>query len=103
MNQQDYLTEFKHITEAMYKLTEAKNHDYASDGNAFRNFQMVEHFGVLTTEQGIFTRMTDKMSRLAGYLAKGELKVNDEKITDTLEDLAVYAIILNIYLNNKKK
>lgn len=46
--------------------------------------------------------MTDKISRIAN-LIHSEAKVKDEKITDTLIDLAVYAIIMKIYLDTKDK
>ncbi len=103
MDKQQYLDLFKTITEDMYKITVAKNHDYTGDPTQpFKNFTMVETLGVATTEQGFFTRMTDKMMRLGGFIQNGTLKVQDEKIEDTLMDLANYSILLVCYLRSKK-
>lgn len=102
MNQQEYLEEFKKITEEMYEITKKKNADYTGDpSQPFKNFTMVETMGAATTEQGFFTRMTDKMMRIAGFLKNGEFKVKDEKIEDTVQDLANYCILLLCYLRSK--
>lgn len=80
-----------------------KNSDYTGDNSKpFINFTMVETMGVATTEQGMFTRMNDKMMRFAGFIRNGTLKVLDEKMEDTLMDLAVYCIICICYLRSKK-
>ena len=61
-----------------------KNHDY---GDSFR--KSLEEFGLVAA----VVRMSDKMERIK-TLAKGEeAKVQDEKIRDTLMDLANYAIM----------
>lgn len=101
--QEKYLKDFKTITEEMYKITLAKNSDYTGDSSQpFKNFTMVETMGAATTEQGFFTRMTDKIMRIAGFLKNGTLKVADEKIEDTLMDLANYCILFICYLRSKK-
>jgi len=104
MNQKQFLDEFKAITQEMHSIAEKKNHDYSADSQSpFRNFTMVETMGASSTEQGFFTRMNDKMMRIAGFLKTGVLKVTDEKIEDTLMDLANYSIIFICYLRSKKK
>lgn len=52
MNQEEYLAEFKKLTDKMYKITEGKNKDYSGVGakNAFKNFEAVEVFGVDTAD-----------------------------------------------------
>lgn len=60
---------------------------------------MTESFGI-ETKDWIFVRMLDKISRI-WELIKRENKVLDEKIEDTLLDLANYSIILFIYINYK--
>ena len=103
MNKQEYLAEFKALTEEMYRITDAKNSDYTGDTDQpFKNFTMVETMGGATTEQGFFTRMTDKLMRFAGFLRNGTLKVQDEKIEDTLLDLANYCLLCICYLRSKK-
>lgn len=103
MNQKEYLQEFKKLTEEMYAITEKKNSDYCGDPEQpFKNFTMVETMGGATTEQGFFTRMTDKLMRFAGFLQNGTLQVADEKIEDTLLDLANYCLLCICYLRSKK-
>lgn len=103
MNREEYLAEFKAITDQMYEITKAKNSDYCGDtSQPFKNFTMVETMGVATTEQGFFTRMNDKMMRFSGFIKNGTLQVKDEKIEDTLLDLATYSILLICYLRSKK-
>jgi hypothetical protein len=99
---EEYLKQFKQITEKMYEITKAKNSDYTADsGDAFTNFKVVEDLNICSVETGFLTRMSDKIARLAG-LAKGkEIQVKDEKYEDTLLDLANYSILLAIYLKNK--
>jgi hypothetical protein len=84
----------------MYVIMQAKNHDYAGDGDAFKNFKLVEFLGWATVEQGFVTRLSDKLSRIA-TLIHSEAKVKDEKITDTLRDMANYSILMLCYLNSK--
>lgn len=95
------LIEFhRQFCETMNKTTAAKNADYADGENAFSNFTRVELLGIATTEQGFLTRMVDKLCRIAN-LVKQPAQVKDESITDTLMDLANYAIILAAYLSEK--
>lgn len=104
MNQVEYLEHFKAITNRMYEVTASKNTDYtgADAADPFKNFRAVEDMGVATAEQGFFTRMTDKMMRIGGFIKNGSLKVADEKVEDTLMDLAVYCILLICYLRDKQ-
>lgn len=102
MNQELYLKRFKEIVAEMVTLTTNKNHDYAGKQaeDAFCNFKLIESLGVTTTEAWFIVRMTDKLQRVSN-LIKQDTKVSDEKITDTLQDLAVYAIMMKIYLETK--
>lgn len=96
---------FKEITDKMYETTKRKNSDYTGDSSdAFKNFTMVESItqGGITAEQGFFTRMMDKMMRFAGFVKNGTLQVADEKIEDTVLDLAVYCILFVCYRRSKR-
>lgn len=92
---------FKETLKKMEEIMLAKNHDYSGDVNPFRNFEMVEHLGITSVENGILVRMTDKITRISNLLGK-EGKVLDEKVEDTLLDLANYAVILKCYMESKK-
>jgi hypothetical protein len=92
-------------TARMFAICQAKNADYAGQGEAadpFANFRRVEVMGIATTEQGFLTRMVDKVSRLTSLTAPGAVaKVTDESVEDTLMDLANYCILLAAYRRTK--
>ena len=95
---------FKESLDKMNEICNSKNHDYAqgAEKDPFANFKMVELYGVASTEQGFFTRLSDKFSRIATLMTR-DGKVFDEKMEDTLIDLANYAIIFKCFLEHKKK
>ena len=71
---------------AVYK---AKNHDYGdSFGDTFKKL------GIISA----VTRLSDKMNRLMSLAVKHDAQVKDEKIEDTLLDMANYAIMTLIEL-----
>ena len=76
--------DFEGITQQMVSLYEKKNHDYGdSFGETFRKLGPIS----------AITRITDKYNRLVSLATKGEQQVNDEKLEDTLIDLANYAVM----------
>jgi len=90
----------KEAFERCNKIMEAKNHDYAGDGDALKNFKLVEFLGVCSAETGVLVRMCDKISRIANLL-KSEAKVEGEKIGDTLDDNINYSNILRACIKEK--
>lgn len=98
MTNSELFNYFISFTDNMRNLMERKNNDYAGSQDAFKNLSMASNaFGVGTTPQGIFIRLTDKMSRLANFVSDKEMQVN-ENIQDTLMDIANYAGLLSAYL-----
>jgi len=97
---------FKHMEEATTKMVDIckkKNADYTGIGKSpFANFNRVEGMGICTTEQGVLTRITDKISRLASYSQNLQLQVADESVEDTCLDLANYALLLQGIIKEKK-
>lgn len=88
----DYLKRFKEICDKMLEVTTKKNNDYGGHTDPFKNFARHGAFGVLV-------RLDDKYARLATVIKDGrKLQVSDETIYDTLIDIANYAIILRIML-----
>lgn len=79
----------KNICIELNKLYERKNHDY---GDSFG--ETYKKLGIVSA----VTRITDKVNRLQSICTK-EQKVNDESIRDTLIDLANYAIMTIIELD----
>jgi len=97
MNRKIFLEKLEENQKKDLKILKRKNSDYADGENAFQNFSMVEDAGLMSTEQGIAVRMSDKMQRIFNLLDK-EADVDDETIEDTLSDLRNYANILQVYL-----
>lgn len=104
MNQENYLKEFKSITDKMYEVTKAKNSDYAWENtdDAFKNFRVIEQLWWATTEQWFLTRISDKFIRVIN-LTKQKNYVSYEKIEDTLIDMANYCILFKLYIDCKKE
>ena len=103
MTKDEYLAFFKETLDKMMATTIKKNHDYTGgSADPFFNFTRVEALGICGTEQGILTRMMDKMCRLTTFANKGVLLVKDESVEDTAQDLAVYSIMLMGYIRTKR-
>lgn len=98
---------FKGITSKMAETYEKKNHDY---GDSFD--KSLDKFGLIAS----VVRMGDKMNRIESLINKSiqnpaypsvSVKdvnlVKDESIKDTLLDLANYAIMTVMWIDNQKK
>ena len=82
------------IVNEMYEIYKAKNADY---GDSVHDTFM--KYGLLS----FLVRMEDKISRLRSLTMKSkkEQRVKDESILDTLKDLANYAILAMIELEEQ--
>ena len=81
------------ICEKLNEIYVNKNHDYGdSFGDTFRKL------GIISA----VTRITDKTNRLQSLCIKRQ-KISDESIRDTLMDLANYAIMTIIELDEEKE
>ena len=83
---------FYQLLETMKETHDAKRHDYANDEDVFANFRTCEAAGI-PAWKGCCIRIGDKFSRIMGFAKKEKLKVKDERIKDTLIDMANYALI----------
>jgi hypothetical protein len=94
MTSQEKIEKFAEITKSMLELYTRKNSDY---GDSFEKTH---------TEYGItafLVRAQDKINRLRSIDKKrGDIKVKDESIEDTIQDLATYSIMTLIELQNDK-
>lgn len=86
--------QFKNICEEMLTTFERKNHDY---GDSFT--QTVDKFGLIAS--GV--RMHDKLERFITLAQKDKSMRVDEPIRDTLLDLANYAIMTVMYIDDEIK
>ena len=88
----DKLKRHKEICKELNEIYEAKNHDYGdSFGETFKKL------GIISA----VTRITDKVNRLQSLCTKAG-QVQDERVEDTLMDLANYAILTLIELESNK-
>lgn len=77
------------ICQKLNSIYKAKNHDYGdSFGDTYKKL------GIISA----VTRLSDKMNRLMSLAVKHDAQVKDEKIEDTLLDMANYAIMTLIEL-----
>lgn len=85
---------FKQITQEMSDLCARKNNDYGSSVNdTYKKYGMVSYL----------VRMEDKLNRARTLtLNKDNQQVADEKLRDTLIDLANYSILAVIEMENDK-
>lgn len=85
---------FEEITTNMLDLYKRKNADY---GNSVA--KTFDEWGLVS----FLVRMEDKMNRVINLTQKkGEAKVSDEKIEDTILDLANYSIMALIEMDRYK-
>ena len=81
---------FNKIVSDMSELYAKKDHDY---GNSFE--QTADEFGLIAPA----IRLSDKLNRFKS-LIKSDKQVTDEKLEDTLIDMANYAIMTVIWIKN---
>ena len=84
---------FKMIIDRLHNTYEAKNSDY---GNSFED--TMNHFGLTAAA----SRLYDKVNRVISLTKtlNNEGRVKDESITDTLADLATYAIMTLMWIED---
>lgn len=80
------------LTDEILELYEKKNSDY---GNSF--YKQLDEDGLLVSK----IRLQDKLSRFSSIIKKDTIEVEDEKLRDTLIDLATYSIMTVAWMNNK--
>ena len=89
----DNATQFKEIVKGMISTYVRKNHDY---GNSFD--KSLDKFGLVAS----VVRIGDKMNRIESLVQKKAM-VQDESIRDTLLDMANYAIMTVMWMDNQSK
>ena len=91
---------FLALLEDIAKLHSVKQADYGVAGDPFANVRASEQFGV-PAWQGTMIRANDKMQRIKAFIKNGGLK--NESLEDSLQDLAVYALIALILFREGKQ
>ena len=94
--------EFDDALDELKMLHDAKNSDYSTLENPYKNLQAVERIGI-EAWRGIVIRLMDKFSRLEEYCVKEELAIKSEGIEDTFKDIAVYSTLAMILFRKSKR
>ena len=87
--------EFDDALDELKMLHDAKNHDYATAENPYKNLEGVERTGI-EAWRGIVIRLMDKFERVEQYCSNGELAIKSEGMEDTFKDIAVYSTLAMI-------
>ena len=86
------------IIEEIKDIHSRKNHDYAKDDDPLSNLKGSVRINI-PPAVACWIRIQDKISRAEEYFKKGKFEVN-ESIHDTLNDLANYAILCRVLLED---
>lgn len=87
--------EFDDALDELKMLHDAKNHDYATAENPYKNLEGVSRIGI-EPWRGIVIRLMDKFERVQQYCINGELAIKSEGMEDILKDIAVYSTLAMI-------
>jgi len=94
--------EFDDALDELKMLHDAKNHDYASAENPYKNLEGVERIGI-EAWRGIVIRLMDKFERVQQYCVNGELAIKSEGMEDTFKDNAVYSTLALILFRKEQE
>lgn len=97
MNQNEFLANFKRLQDKALSIVGEKNAAYSRFDDAFSNFKR----GRRPISEKVWSRMEDKISRIENLLFENADASSDESLKDSLIDLANYALILLIALENE--
>lgn len=91
MNQVEH---FEQITKEMSSLYAKKNADY---GDSFS--KSLDKYGIIAA----LTRISDKFNRLESLIVNKNSQVKDERLEDTLMDMASYCIMTKMWVDDNSK
>lgn len=88
MNQVEH---FEQITKEMSSMYAKKNADY---GDSFS--KSLDKYGIIAA----LTRISDKFNRLESLIVNKSNQVEDERLEDTLMDMASYCIMTKMWVDD---
>ncbi len=100
MNRTQFFEFAKSFYERAFQIMQNKNDDYSQKDDPYLNFKLIALMLDISPEEAMFSRMTDKYSRLKVCLKKG-VSVKEETLEDTLIDIVNYSVLLAGYLKKK--
>ena len=92
---------FNDLLNQIKEIHANKNHDYANNEDSLSNLKLCKTLLGIPSWIGTIVRILDKVSRVAEFARKGELKVKSEGIRDTFIDLAVYSLLAIILMEEE--
>ena len=92
---------FNDLLNQIKEIHANKNHDYANNEDSLSNLKLCKTLLGIPSWIGTIVRILDKVSRVAEFARKGELKVKSEGIRDTFIDLAVYSLLAVILMEEE--
>lgn len=89
---------FDKLLMQMSELHHKKRSDYTGlTGDILHNYRQSSALAGISMEQGMFARLCEKVVRISSVLSKdGQTEVTDEKLEDTLLDLAIISLLMII-------
>ena len=93
--------EFDDALDELKMLHDAKNHDYATAENPYKNLEGVARIGI-EPWRGIVISLMDKFERVEQYCINGELAIKSEGMEDTFKDIAVYSTLAMILFRKQQ-
>jgi hypothetical protein len=94
--------EFDDALDELKMLHDAKNQDYATAENPYKNLEGVSRIGI-EPWRGIVIRLMDKFERVEQYCTNGELAIKSEGMEDTFKDIAVYSTLAMILFRKEQE
>jgi len=89
---------FHKLLEEIAELHDSKNTDYATNEDPLANLKDCVKLGQPPV-LGVVMRLQDKMRRIENFFCNGNLK--HEAVRDSFVDLAVYALLAVVILDEK--
>ena len=95
---------FERLLAQMKNLHDQKRSDYTgTSGDILHNYRTSAKLAGITTAQGMFSRLCEKVVRISSVMSKGgETQVTDERLADTYFDLAVISLLCIIESEERK-
>jgi len=89
---------FYDLCDGLKSMYQRKAADYGNGRDPLGNFEQARDWGI-TPFLGVMIRIGDKIARLQSFVIKGDLL--NESVSDTLKDLAAYALLAHVILDRK--
>lgn len=97
-----FLDQVNNLFSRCIQLLDDKGSDYATEGDVFSTQRLCEKLEICDVEQGILSRICEKLGRIAHILGYDDVPTFED-LEDSLMDLINYSAMLAVYLQSKKE